>query len=255
MSGGFWRDLGRKLVKALTLARTPRFRRGLWAGAAAGIEHAALLRGLEARTVVDVGANTGQFALLALELFPQAQVHAFEPLAAPFARLKSWGRNEPRLTLWRLALAEAAGPRTMHVSARIDSSSLRAITGRQTAQFPGTHEVGVAQVTAARLDATLTAADLAAPALLKIDVQGGELEVLRGAAALLSCFAWIYVECSFVEFYEGQALADEVADFLAAAGFLPTVCWRPCRDADGRPAQADILFVRNEAFGRNEAPP
>jgi hypothetical protein len=143
----------------------------------------------------------------------------------------------------------------MHVSARIDSSSLRAITGRQTAQFPGTHEVGVAQVTAARLDETLTAADLAAPALLKIDVQGGELEVLRGATGLLPHFDWIYVECSFVEFYAGQALADEVADFLAAAGFWPTVYWRPCRDADGHPAQADILFVRNEAFGRNEAPP
>lgn len=248
MNRGFWRDMGRKIAKAVMLARTPRFRRGLMAGIGAGIEHEALLRELDVRTVVDVGANKGQFALLALELFPQAQVHAFEPLAAPFARLAAWGRDEPRLTCWRLALADAAGPRVMHVSARMDSSSLRAITGRQTAQFPGTHEVGEESVMAARLDETLTMADLHAPALLKIDVQGGELEVLQGAAALLPGFDRIYVECSFSEFYQGQALADEVTDFLAAAGFTPTVYWRPCRDADGRPVQADILFVRDARF-------
>lgn len=241
------RDFGRKLVKAAALARTPRYRRGLLAGVGAGIEHEALLRGMNMRTVVDVGANKGQFALLALELFPQAAVHAFEPLAEPFARLVGWSGRERRLTCRRLALADAAGPRMMHVSAQMDSSSLRAITRRQTAQFPGTHEVGVEHVTAARLDEVLTAADLVAPALLKIDVQGGELEVLRGAAGLLPHFDWIYVECSFFEFYEGQALADDVAAFLAAVGFQPTVYWRPCRDAAGRPAQADVLFIRSGA--------
>jgi FkbM family methyltransferase len=246
------RNLRRKLAKALTLARTPRFRRGLRAGVGAGIEHEALLRGMDVRTVVDVGANKGQFALLALELFPQARVHAFEPLTEPFARLSAWSGGETRLIRRRLALAEAAETRMMHVSAQADSSSLRAITGRQVAQFPGTHEVGLEEVAAERLDLVLSPADLVPPALLKIDVQGGELDVLRGATDLLACFTWIYVECSFIEFYEGQALADDVVAFLAAAGFEATVCWRPCRDANGRPVQADILFARNN--GKQKSP-
>lgn len=245
MNGGSLRNLARKLRKALALARTPRFRRGLRNGVGACIEHEPLLRGMDVRTVVDVGANKGQFALLALELFPQALVHSFEPLAAPFARLEAWSGRETRLIRRRLALTDATGPRTMHVSAQADSSSLRAITNRQTAQFPGTHETGLEDVAAARLDEVMTAADLVAPAFLKIDVQGGELDVLRGATGLLARFTWIYVECSFIEFYEGQALTDDVVAFLAAAGFEATVYWRPHRNAAGRPVQTDILFARS----------
>lgn len=213
-------------------------------GAAAGVEHAPLLRGLPVRTVVDVGANKGQFALLALELFPDATVHAFEPLAAPFARLGQWAAHEPRLIRHRLALAEQGGERVMHVSARVDSSSLRAITERQTAQFPGTHRVGEEAVMVARLDQILTAADLVGPTLLKIDAQGGELDILRGATGLLPEFTWIYAECSFIELYDGQALVEDVETFLAEAGFHPVVYWQPSRGPDGRPVQADILFVR-----------
>lgn len=250
----FLGELARKLAKAALLMRTPRFRRGLLAGVAAGIEHEDLLRGLgRVRTVVDVGANKGQFALLALELFPDATVHAFEPLAAAFARLGTWSRSEHRLTRHCLALAATAGTQAMHVSARMDSSSLHPITDRQTAQFPHTHEVGREWVRVARLDETLTPMDLPAPALLKIDVQGGELEVLRGAAGVLPCFDWVYVECSFVEFYQGQGLVADVAERLEAAGFQATVLWRPCRDADGRPVQADILFVQKGAHQSDKA--
>lgn len=245
MTRGRLGELRRKIAKALRLLRTPRFRRGLMVGAAAGVEHAPLLGGLDVGAVVDVGANKGQFALLALELFPTATVHAFEPLAAPFACLGRWSAGEPRLIRHRLALADQGGERPMHVAARDDSSSLRAITERQTSQFPGTHCVGEETVTVARLDRTLTAADLPGPALLKIDAQGGELDILRGATALLPAFTWIYAECSFIELYEGQALADEVEAFLAAAGFRPVVYWQPSRGPDGRPVQADILFVRS----------
>lgn len=250
-AGRVFQELRRKAIKAAALLRTRRFRRGLWRGVAAAIEHAPLLRTLGAgdcvRTVVDVGANKGQFALLALELFPAAQVHAFEPLAAPGARMAAWSRGETRLRLYPLALAETAGPRKMHVSARMDSSSLRVISKRQTAQFPGTHCVGATTVETARLDEILTAADLQPPALLKIDVQGGELETLHGAEGVLRRFDWVYVECSFVEFYEGQGSADDIAACLAAAGFSPVAYWNLCRDKEGSPAQADVLFTRMNA--------
>ncbi|MCW2249602.1 FkbM family methyltransferase [Azospirillum fermentarium] len=245
MNGRFWSELARKLRKAAVLVRTPRFCRGLLAGVAAGIEHEALLRGLgDVRTVVDVGANKGQFSLLALELFPHARVYAFEPLAAAFTRLGAWSGSEPRLVRHCLALAEASGQRTMHVSARMDSSSLHPISQRQTAQFPGTQEVGEEPVAAVRLDEIVSATDLQAPSLLKIDTQGGEIGVLRGAAGVLPCFDWVYVECSFVELYQGQGLINEVTDLLAAAGFQATVYWQPCWDAAGNPVQADVLFRR-----------
>jgi FkbM family methyltransferase len=242
-------SLVRKLGKACRVFRTRRYRRPLLLGVAAACEHTALFGGLPmaaVRTVIDVGANKGQFALLALELFPGAMVHAFEPLARPLARLAAWSRNEPRLIRYPLALGAAAvANAAMNVAARDDSSSLRPITGRQTALFPGTGKVGEESVTVARLDAVLRPDQLIAPVLLKIDVQGSELDVLRGASGLLGAVDWVFVECSYVELYAGQALADEVSAHLGAAGFTPVAVWNLVCDRDRRPVQADLLFRRS----------
>ncbi|EQD33523.1 methyltransferase, FkbM family, partial [mine drainage metagenome] len=111
-----------------------------------------------------------------------------------------------RVTLPACAVGERAGTASMHVSARDDSSSLLPIGREQTRIFPGTQEAGRAAVEVRRLEDGLQRADIAAPALLKLDVQGYELQALRGCETLLDAFAWVYCECSFVELYEGQAL-------------------------------------------------
>ena len=242
--GVFWRQLGRRLIKAYRLIGTPGYRRPLVFGVAASCEHSALLAGLTVRTVIDAGANKGQFAALALELFPCATIYAFEPLSRPYARLVAWSRGETRLISHRLALGAVAGVAAMNVAARDDSSSLLPITGRQTALFPGTGKIGEETVTVTRLDAVLRLEQLAAPTLLKIDVQGSELAVLEGAGALLAGIDLVFVECSFVELYRGQALGDEVSAYLEGAGFSEAAVWNLVRDEAGRPIQADVLFRR-----------
>ena len=57
------------------------------------------------------------------------------------------------------------------------------------------------------LDHILTPDELKKTTLLKIDVQGFEIEVLKGCNALINKISYIYVECSFLELYQGQALA------------------------------------------------
>jgi len=179
-----------------------------------------------------------------MALFPQARIVAFEPLAGPAARFIRLFAGNPRVTLHRAALGPAAATAAMHVSRAADSSSLLPIGARQAEIFPGTEEVGTEQVTVAPLDSFLTASDIVAPALLKIDVQGCELEVLRGAAPLLACFEWVYVEASFQRLYVGQALAGEVADFLAHHGFVEAGRFNLARDAGGQEVQADFLYRR-----------
>jgi hypothetical protein len=98
-------------------------------------------------------------------------------------------------------------------------------------------------VATARLDEAVPPGKVRRPVLLKIDVQGTEIEVLRGATGMLGEVDSVLVECSFVELYRGQALAGEVIAFLDERGFsLASVC-SPALDR-GRVVQADLLFER-----------
>ena len=87
--------------------------------------------------------------------------------------------------------------------------------------------------------------ELPGPRLLKIDVQGFELEVLRGAGESLVLVDQVFVECSFVELYDGQALADEVVCYLRDAGLRLVGVYGVVTSANGSSLQADFLFQRN----------
>ena len=119
----------------------------------------------------------------------------------------------------------------MHVSRADDSSSLLAITERQTSLFPGTEEVRMLEVRTAGSTRRFSPARSTRPAALKIDVQGAELAVLRGATDLLSEVDAILVECSFLELYGGQALADDVIRFVHERGFMLSAMATPSVDA------------------------
>jgi len=99
-------------------------------------------------------------------------------------------------------------------------------------------------ITTQRLDALLSPADLESPTLLKIDVQGTELEVLTGADGLLDVVDTILVECSFVELYAGQALASDVLSFLHKRSFRLANIVAPTLGHKGEVLQADIVFER-----------
>lgn len=235
----------RKARKLARLLAHPGYWRGLGYGVAATIEHRDALGGLDLATVVDIGANKGQFSLFARAAFPHARITAFEPLAEPAARFDALFAGDRRMTLHRVAIGPERGQATIHVAARDDSSSLLPITEQQTALYPETRLKETRTIDVAPLDGFLDAADIAPPALLKLDVQGFELEALKGCEALLGRFAYVYAECSYVEFYAGQALADQVVAHLAARGFDQSGTFNLARDADGRPVQADLLFVRS----------
>lgn len=224
-----------------------KYRHGLYRGVAATIEHSGALRSLELRTVVDVGANLGQFSLLAWQLFPGAKIHAFEPQRGPAeVFLKLFPPSSPA-RLYRAAIGTRSGEIEMHISRRHDSSSLLPISQAMTTVFPGTEEVGRERVSVAPLASFLSAEDIAAPALLKIDVQGAELDVLQGCGELLERFRYVYVELSFVVLYVGQALCGEVIAYLAGRGFRLRGVHNLSEDRQGQAIQADFLFVRDGA--------
>jgi FkbM family methyltransferase len=223
---------------------SPPYRRALRHGVAAAVEHEAVPYAADFRTVVDVGANRGQFALVAARRFPHAALWCFEPLPVARAKLQAILGSRPGVTVLDTALAAEAGEHDMHVTRHDDSSSLHAVGPRQLEEFPGTDEVSSVRVRTARLDEVLTRAQVVAPALLKLDVQGSELEVLQGAGEMLAAFDSILVECSFVELYVGQALAAEVIAYLQLHGLWLRGIYNVSYGSDNVCIQADMLFNR-----------
>jgi FkbM family methyltransferase len=238
-------SLPQKASKLLAAVRHRRFRKALRYGVAPAIEHNALLRSLPPLgSIVDVGANGGQFSLVARRLHPSAQIIAFEPLPAAVRRYSRVFEGDQRVVLHRVAVGKTSEEADFHVSASDDSSSLLPITALQESTFPGTEQRGVERVSVLPLNEVLDSSQLTPPALLKIDVQGTELNVLLGVGELLGLLDYVLVEASFVELYSGQALAHEVIAHLAERGFVLGGIYNPTTDAEGRSVQADFFFTR-----------
>jgi FkbM family methyltransferase len=175
-------------------------------------------------------------------MWPRAALHVFEPLAGPRATLaKVVGRVA---TIHPFALGAEDAEREIHGGSRADSSSLLPIGLNQTRIF-GTTEAGSVTIKVRRLDGVFGRSEISAPALLKIDVQGFEYQVLEGIGALHEDIAWIFVEVSYIELYEGQRLAGEVDALLGRLGYRLGATHNLQRGADGQPIQADLLYVRD----------
>ncbi|HWD58332.1 MAG TPA: FkbM family methyltransferase [Stellaceae bacterium] len=202
-----------------------------------------MLRGEGIDVIYDIGANIGTWTLLAKALYPDAQIHAFEPLPRH--------RDDFRANLARFADVRLHGvalgnrdqeDRQLHVMDFSDASSLLALAEPGRSHW-GIGEIAQVPVKLCRLDDYRQRFDLPKPDLIKLDVQGYELEVLKGAKASLTSVKALIVEVSFAEFYEGQCLFEELVGFVAEQGFRLKAIG--VNTPLGRPlAQTDGLFVR-----------
>jgi len=233
-----------KLINIISV-KNPLLLKALRFGVAAGIEHKNALRTIKCSTIVDIGANRGQFALVARHCFPKSKIISFEPLSLPAKQFALVLGDEPGILLHQVAVGSQRNKSIIHISGKDDSSSLLPISSLQDRLFPGTAEIETEMVNIAPLSDYITGREIIPPALLKIDVQGFELEVLQGSEILLEKFQYIYVECSFVELYSGQAFADEVIAWLRERGFRFQGLYNEVYDKKGRAIQGDFLFQKD----------
>lgn len=236
----------KRMVKLYKILLAPAFVRALLRGAAAGTEHQQVLKNMNCDFVVDVGANRGQFALICRKTFPSAQIHSFEPLEEPSRIFKNIFRDDPNVFLYPFAVGRSGGKTTIHVTVDDDSSSLLEVSQTQSDLFPGATEKETRQVDVLPLSQVLNKIPISKRSLLKIDVQGSELSVLQGSEDVLGNFLYLYIECSFVELYRGQALAHQIISWLDQRGFIFAGVYNIYYGNLGEPIQGDFLFVRNQ---------
>lgn len=197
--------------------------------------------------VLDVGANNGQYARHLRSIGYKGGIVCFEPLNSAYEALTKYVDKDPRITVApRMALGEYDGVVSINVAANSESSSILTVSDIHLQAEPGVRSVGLETVQLSRLD---TVAPNYMPAgkevFLKIDVQGYELPVLRGAAAILPKIRGIQLELSLEPLYEGESLYRDVIDEVESIGFaLHDI--NPCfsNDVTGRTYQLDGVFFR-----------
>jgi FkbM family methyltransferase len=232
-----------RLAKLWASLSRPSYWNALVVGVAPAIEHRNVLRTLQVDGVIDVGANRGQFSLACRFALPGVPVVAFEPIPKEAETFRKVHGARGEVTLIESALGETKGAATLHLSKSADSSSLLPIGKKQTELFENTVEIGTITVPVHRLDDFAECWVGRSRQLLKLDVQGYELNVLRGAAETLRSCAYVYAECSEVALYDGQALRVEVEAFLGKHGFKVQGRYNEQMDR-GQLIQADYLFSR-----------
>jgi FkbM family methyltransferase len=215
---------------------------GLTTGHIDSLELLELLKPDPPHVIYDIGANVGTWTLLAKAIFPEVEIHAFEPLPAHAERFKLVAENLANVHLHLVALGSNRTRANLRVTNFSDASSLLELTEI------GKHQWNLAQIAEVpvpveRLDDWITQHQLSPPELLKLDVQGGELEVLRGAKQSLIKTKAILAEVSFKEFYYGQCQFDEVVSFLADHGFF-VYAFGKNTSQGSQLIQLDVLFQR-----------
>lgn len=232
------------IAKALIILSNPAFLRGfLLYRIAAATEHLDVISYLNPKHLIDVGANKGQFALAALSVVPQIRIDCFEPLATAACVLEKWSSGESsNIRVHRIALSSTEEQRVFFITSREDSSSLFYPTKVQQ-EMGGTIKNEI-RVPTNRLENILSAQEISRPCLLKIDVQGGELDVLKGIGRCLAVIDFIYLEVSFLELYAKQPLFADIDDFMKSIGFKLRGVANCYIDPKLGPTQADILFSR-----------
>ena len=174
------------------------------------------------RTVLDVGANEGQYAGTLLENGFHGTVISFEPLPGPRRRLaqKAAAAGGRWIVADPIALSDQQGEVTFYEAANSVSSSLLPMCKTHLNAAPESFLRQQTNVKAIRLDQFLAEHRPESPLLLKLDVQGAEMQVLRGSGnALREAIAGVQVEMSLQILYEDQPLYWEMDCFLRGAGF------------------------------------
>lgn len=202
-------------------------------------------QGIVPGTVLDVGANVGQFSTACAEMFPGVRIVAFEPLPECFARLSRIAARHPNFSARRMALGDRPqAAASFHRNRHSHSSSMLPLAEAHLRSFPEAAVAEIVQVPCSTLDDEIDLARLVPPALLKIDVQGYEEAVLRGGGRTLAGVSWILLETSFKPLYSGERVFAEIAELLGRHGF---VFRRPVATlpdpASGEVLQMDALFV------------
>lgn len=199
--------------------------------------------------VLDVGANTGQYAQLLRTLGYTGQVISFEPLSSAHSCLLVASRQDALWTVApQVALGHENGEITLNISANSQSSSALALLDMHLKVAPESAYVSSEKVDLKRLDeiAPSYLQGFKDSVFLKIDVQGLEDKVLDGAKNILDTVVGIQLELSMAPLYQGEMPYQDMLAHVKKLGYeIYSLSPVICHPDSGRVLQMDGIFIKN----------
>lgn len=202
------------------------------------------LKSFNIKTVIDVGANTGQFKREIREKLPCSYIYSFEPLRECYDKLKKEERTDKMFKAFNFALGDSNTTSVINKSSYTLSSSLLPMSNIHKEAFPHTKDSTPETIEVRRMDDALKDINMDMEILIKIDTQGYEDRVIRGGKDTLAKARVLIVENSFVPLYENQTLFGNIYSALTELGFTYHGALHQKIGKNGEILFEDSLFVR-----------
>ncbi|MBK7105837.1 MAG: FkbM family methyltransferase [Ignavibacteriae bacterium] len=203
------------------------------------------LQNMNINTIIDVGANNGEFAQKINKILPEVEIHSFEPLKECIEELKENLVGIKKIKFYNYALGEKDEEKIFYHNQFAPSSSFLEMKDLHKNAFPYTSTVFEEKVSVKKLDNFINELIKSKEILLKIDVQGYELNVLKGGYKFLNEVKIIILEVSFHELYKDQPLFNDIYTYLVEKGFNYYGNFEQLIDPhNGQILQADAIFIK-----------
>jgi FkbM family methyltransferase len=229
-----------RALRSLNLEISYRNEAQAWRATMGGALSRASENGLQPKTVIDVGAANGTIPLY--QCFPEARFILIEPLREFEPALEELSKKLKTAEYLIAAAASTPGEILLNVHPDLVGSSV--FKEEEDSDVNGIERI----VPAVTIDGLCADRKTEPPYLIKIDTQGAELEVLKGAESVLRETELVMIEVSLFEFFKGGPQIYDCMDFMRTRGFVAYNLFDPqYRLLDGAMSQIDIAFVQEKS--------
>lgn len=198
--------------------------------------------------ILDIGANEGQFAKKIRNYFQNTKIDSFEPIIDCYKILVDKFKNDINFKGHNFALGNSNEKQIMNINASFVSSSILQMTDIHHQNYPNTDKSVEKEISVRRLDDLENIVTATSKILMKIDVQGFELNVLIGAVNTLKLVEVIIIEVMYETLYDGQSTFDDLNDFLKAHNFVFSGIYdQELSPLNGKPIFADLIYVAKKS--------
>jgi FkbM family methyltransferase len=206
------------------------------------------LRNIPIRTVIDVGANTGQFARMIERVFPEAKIYSFEPLPEAYKELEKLSKiKDGKVEAFNLALGDSDGEIEMfYHTEHSPFSSILKTTEVCERYYPFTKNKQTIKVKMTTMDKAIDELDISLipEVLIKLDVQGYENRVIKGGRETFKIAKACILEVCLDKLFEDQAEFKEITELLYDMGFKYAGNLNQSFAKDGHIISIDAVFMR-----------